>query len=482
MWRSLFCATAAAVTLKLLNPFRNGKLVPFQVTYDRTWDLFELWFFVTIGLVCGVVGMLQNRLTLYLMEYRQRSVLKNFARGEVVVVALGTALISYLSVYLRADMVTLVSNLFTECTGQEADGLCGRKDRAGNVASLLVTSVLRVLLTSVACGLAVPAGMFTPSMATGASIGRAFGMVVQTMHENHASWRLFAACRPDVPCITPGVYALVGAASMLASTTRMTVTVVVIMFELTDALIYVLPIMLAVTVSKSVADAFGKDGYFEGIIHLNGYPFLSMDQEYVLHGSSDELMVRASEMTVVTATGETLQSISELLRESPFSGFPVVRSRESMQLIGYISKSDMAMVAERARISSLHTDASPCCFAHGSNVEPPSTQLQVVDFRPWVDSTPITISHGTNINLVAETFRQLGVRYLLIVHHGALLGIITKKDIVRAVRMQSRNYARAALPPLLAWFSSLPSRQTDSPLPQQQRGRPPILSSESPAL
>ncbi|KAJ2823473.1 hypothetical protein IWW50_003766 [Coemansia erecta] len=483
MWRSLFCATVAAVTLKLLNPFRNGKLVPFQVTYDRTWDLFELWFFVAIGVICGIVGMLQTRLTLFLMEYRQRSVLKNFARGEVVVVALATAVISYMSVYLRADMVTLVSNLFTECTGQETDGLCSRDDRAGNVFSLIVTSALRVLLTSVACGLAVPAGMFTPSMATGASIGRAFGMVVQTLYESHPTWRLFGACRPDVPCITPGVYALVGAASMLASTTRMTVTVVVIMFELTDALIYVLPIMLAVTVSKSVADAFGKDGYFESIIHLNGYPFLSMDQEYVLSGTSDELMIRASEMTVIEASGETLQGIVELLRESSYSGFPVVKSRSTMKLVGYISRSDLSMVAERARVSSVHSDASPCCFARSNSVELPVAYAQMVDFRPWVDIAPITISHGTDVNLVAETFRQLGVRYVLVVHHGALLGIITKKDIVRTVRMHSRNQARSALPCLPEWISTSP-RPVHTPLPQQehQQSRLPIFSSESHVL
>ncbi|KAJ1869782.1 Structural maintenance of chromosomes protein 3 [Coemansia sp. RSA 990] len=473
MWRSLFCATVAAVTLKLLNPFRNGKLVSFQVTYDRTWDLFELWFFVAIGIVCGIVGMLQNRLALFLMEYRQRSELKRFARGEVVVVALATAIICYMSVYLRADMVTLVSNLFTECTGRETDGLCSRDDRTGNVVSLVFTSVIRTLLTAVACGLAVPAGMFTPSMATGASIGRAFGMVVQTLYENHPKWRLFSACQPDVPCITPGVYALVGAASMLASTTRMTVTVVVIMFELTDALIYVLPIMLAVTVSKSVADAFGKDGYFEGIINLNGYPFLSMDQEYVLRGTSDELMVRASEMTVVTADNETLQSITDLLQESTFSGFPVVRSRSSMVVIGYIARSDLAMAIERALSSEIYPSSTPCCFARESF----DSSINMVDFRPWVDPTPITISHGTDINQVAETFRELGVRYLLVVHHGALLGIITKKDIVRAVRMQSRNYARSSLSPLLSWLWPL---QHSAPSPQPQRqGRLPIFSSES---
>ncbi|KAJ1933236.1 hypothetical protein FBU59_006096, partial [Linderina macrospora] len=363
--------------------------------------------------------------------------LANFARGEVVVVALGTAIVSYLSVYLRADTVTLVSNLFTECTSQDADGLCSRDDRSGNIWSLFVTSMIRVVLTSVACGLAVPAGMFMPSMGAGASIGRAIGMIVQTLYENHPQWRLFGACKPDVPCITPGVYALVGAASMLASTTRMTVTVVVIMFELTGALIYVLPIMLAVTVSKWVADGFGKAGYFEGIIRFNGYPFLGMEQEYVLQGTGDETMVKASEMRVVLAQGETLGRLHDLLQHESFSGFPIVKSTRTMALVGYISRSDLGMVVGRALSSSMHTSDSPCCFTKPSTIE--VTHEQMVDFRPWVDLTPMTIHYSMDINAVAEIFRQLGVRYVLVTHHGILLGIITKKDILRAVNMQSRN-------------------------------------------
>ena len=35
MWRSFFCAMIAAMTLKLLDPFGSGKIVLFQVTYDR---------------------------------------------------------------------------------------------------------------------------------------------------------------------------------------------------------------------------------------------------------------------------------------------------------------------------------------------------------------------------------------------------------------------------------------------------------------
>ena len=33
-----------------MNPFRTGKLVLFQVTYDRDWHFFEVMFFVILGI------------------------------------------------------------------------------------------------------------------------------------------------------------------------------------------------------------------------------------------------------------------------------------------------------------------------------------------------------------------------------------------------------------------------------------------------
>jgi hypothetical protein len=41
----------AAVSLQAMNPFRTGKLVLWQVAYDRNWHDFEVWCFVLIGLM-----------------------------------------------------------------------------------------------------------------------------------------------------------------------------------------------------------------------------------------------------------------------------------------------------------------------------------------------------------------------------------------------------------------------------------------------
>lgn len=53
----------------------------------------------------------------------------------------------------------------------------------------------------------------------------------------------------------------------------LTVSLVVIMFELTGGLSYIVPIMVAVMVSKWVGDALVKDGMYPTPLHLY-YPLL----------------------------------------------------------------------------------------------------------------------------------------------------------------------------------------------------------------
>lgn len=42
-----------------MNPFRTGKLVLFQITYDRDWHFFEVMFFVILG-IFGVRNVFQD--------------------------------------------------------------------------------------------------------------------------------------------------------------------------------------------------------------------------------------------------------------------------------------------------------------------------------------------------------------------------------------------------------------------------------------
>lgn len=52
MWRSFWCAMIAAMTLKLLDPFGSGKIVLFQVTYDRVRSL-ESLYSISLTVICA---------------------------------------------------------------------------------------------------------------------------------------------------------------------------------------------------------------------------------------------------------------------------------------------------------------------------------------------------------------------------------------------------------------------------------------------
>lgn len=113
------------------------------------------------------------------------------------------------------------------------------------ILSLAIATILRIFLVIISYGCKVPAGIFVPSMAIGASFGRMVGILVQALHEAMPDSKFFASCEPDVPCITPGTYAFLGAGAALSGIMHITVSVVVIMFELTGALTYILPTMVS---------------------------------------------------------------------------------------------------------------------------------------------------------------------------------------------------------------------------------------------
>lgn len=62
---------------------------------------------------------------------------------------------------------------------------------------------------------------------------------------------------------------------------RTTVSLAVIMFELTDTLTYAVPVMLSVLVAKTVADALEPKGIYDLVIELSQLPYLDYKHEYL---------------------------------------------------------------------------------------------------------------------------------------------------------------------------------------------------------
>lgn len=416
--------------MQAFNPFRTGKLVLYQVTYSSGWHGFEMVPFAILGIIGGVYGGIFIKLNMKIAEWRKTSRWAGTPVFEVLAVALLTAVVNFPNKFMRAQSSELVYTLFAECANLTDDqlGICKTgAANAGVVVLLIEASAVGFLLASISFGLQIPAGIILPSMAIGALYGRAVGIIVQVWQGNHSNALIFATCEPDIPCITPGTYAIIGAAAALAGVTRMTVSIVVIMFELTGALTYVLPIMIAVMISKWVGDAFGRRGIYETWIHFYEYPFLdNRDESMVPDVPVSQIMTQMQDLSVLTATGHTIQSIHDMLVAQPYRGFPVVSDATNNILLGYISRTELIYAirlaaAEPRKLPPL-TEIS---FSH----QPSAGTQTKLDLRPWMDQTPITLNGKSSLQLTLSMFSKLGLRYVLFCDRGALQGLLTKKDI-----------------------------------------------------
>ncbi|KAH8593473.1 chloride channel [Bisporella sp. PMI_857] len=443
MWRSYFCALVATAVLAAMNPFRTGQLVMFQVHYDRTWHFFEVTFFIILGIFGGLYGAFVIKWNLRAQAFRKKY-LGKYAILEATLLATGTAIICYPNMFLRIDMTESMEILFLECEGSEDyNGICDKENRWSMVLSLAIATVLRVFLVIISYGCKVPAGIFVPSMAIGASFGRTVGILVQALHEAYPSSVFFSACDPDLPCITPGTYAFLGAAAALSGIMHITVSVVVIMFELTGALTYILPTMIVVGVTKAVSELFGKGGIADRMIWFNGFPFLDNKEEHTFGVPVSRVMT--SDVTALPTTGLSMKTIENLLREDKYQGFPIVEDRTSKILIGYIGRTELRYAIERVKKDRSISPNAKCFFSTPASLNPqtPTTPLagpsatfagsasSSVDFSRFIDATPVTVHPRLPLETVMELFRKIGPRVILIEYHGRLAGLVTVKDCLK---------------------------------------------------
>lgn len=88
---------------------------------------------------------------------------------------------------------------------------------------LILAFIVYLVLTIFTFGMKVPCGLFIPSLCLGAIMGRIVGIGMEQLAYNYPKiWIFSGECSTGDDCITPGLYAMVGAAAVLGGVTRMT--------------------------------------------------------------------------------------------------------------------------------------------------------------------------------------------------------------------------------------------------------------------
>ncbi|KAK5726680.1 hypothetical protein LTR15_002568 [Elasticomyces elasticus] len=470
LFRTFFCCIVAALSLKFLNPYGTGKIVLFEVRYLTDWRYFELIAFMLLGVLGGLTGALFIKASRFWAKtFRKLNIVKKYPLFEVLIVALITGIVSFWNRYTRLPVAELLFELSAPCDAftKDGSGLCPTKERIPDIILYLCCAfVIKAALTIVTFGIKVPAGIYVPSMVIGGLLGRIVGHTVQYLTLEYPSFATFVNCPADgnpESCVVPGVYALVAAGATMCGVTRLSVTLAVILFELTGSLEHVLPFSLGVLIAKWTADAVEPLSIYDLLTDMNSYPYLDAKARPIFTTELRDITHPPNKNRYVDISSSPLVPAKQLRAKLEYAhmageldgGLPVLRDDI---LVGLIPAPDLEYALDR-----LDSEEGTLCLMNSRERWHVSSQIMSgladvdgtaeqrlfatddspllqrvggdpTDFTPFIDPAPVTLDICSPMDLVFECFVKLGLRYICVLQEGKYAGLVHKKAFVRYCR------------------------------------------------
>ncbi|CAI8593484.1 unnamed protein product [Vicia faba] len=303
-----------------------------------------------------------------------------------------------------------------------------------HISSLFIFFAAVYFLGIITYGIAVPSGLFIPVILAGAAYGRVIG-------------RLFE----PITKLDRGLFSLLGAASFLGGTMRMTVSICVILLELTNDLLLLPLVMLALLISKSVADIFNK-GVYDQILKIKGLPYLEAHAEPYMRNIATRDVVTGPLMSFSGI--EMVGNILHVLNTTGHNGFPVIDEppfSDSRELCGLVLRSYLLVLLKaknftRERVfadAGILENISVLDFGKaGSGKGVKLEDLDIgdedldmyVDLHPITNTSPYTVVETMSLAKAAIIFRQQGLRHMCVVpksqERPPIVGILTRHDFM----------------------------------------------------
>eukprot|EP00249_Psilotum_nudum_P011129 c22979_g1_i1 orf=744-3236(-) len=302
--------------------------------------------------------------------------------------------------------------------------------------SILIFLASSFILTLLTYGTAVPSGLFIPVIIVGATYGRLTGMIMRSLN--------------GLQKLDEGLYAFLGAASFLGGSMRMTVSLCVILLELTDNLLMLPLTMLVLLISKTIGDLFNHSVY-DQIVQIKGLPFLEEHPEpYMKHLTALDVCT----CSLVTLSGlERVGIIVGVLKRTNHNAFPVIDEdpiSKNPILYGLVLRSHLLVILKRREFLSSRTlSMDPCKYFSSIEFAKPGSgkglkindivlseeeQDMFVDLRPFTNTSPYTVVDTMSLAKAFKLFRGLGLRHLCVVPktpgRQPIVGILTRHDFM----------------------------------------------------
>ncbi|NOG53613.1 MAG: chloride channel protein [Planctomycetes bacterium] len=304
----------------------SGDLQHYQFT------IFEVPYYVGLGLLCGAIAVSFTRILDWFETVYERVRIHPVLKPVTGAVLLGLCSVAILK--LGPSVLTVDGELpafygngypfITSCLQAEMY----ESHEAGALMLALgigLLVVMKSLATCLTLGSGGSGGIFAPSLFLGATAGGAFGIFVNYIDPF------------GIEHMSPGAYALVGMAAVVAGTTHAPLTAILILFEITGDYKVILPIMLAAVLSTIVAQLLLPDSIYTIKVRRKGIRVGQLSDLTVLRRISVDRVPLAPPITVLPS--DPAQELIRLAEMHDAVDFIVVD--EQQHYLGMVTADDL---------------------------------------------------------------------------------------------------------------------------------------------
>lgn len=337
LFKSFFCASFALVIFHLtdkiswLHLFFPTKF-PNKVAIDH-----ELFFYAFLGIITGLLSAVFVQLMTNIVFARHKLKLPVVSDRVkwCLCVALLSSLMKFPVPFLMISDYKILNDMFTD-TDLE-------KGMDGNLwtypltsFNLLIYVILKFILVILAVSSPIPAGLITPSFIIGAVFGRLYGHILRNI-----------GIAFGVELVKyEGIYAIVGSAAMASGVTR-TVSIAMIIFEISGQTSHMIPVLIGVLLSYAVSSSLSLSA-FDALIEIKNLPFLSSMTGYsTYHLTAKDLMNR--NFLYLTKRNSKMADIAVIIAKVAHSLYtvPVVESDNKKVLLFTVQSQQLRKILMR---------------------------------------------------------------------------------------------------------------------------------------
>ncbi len=363
-------------------------------TIENSFSVPEIPLYLLLGILAGGLGVLFNRGVLLSLRFYRR--------------------FFHVALPWRVGLAGLVTGIalaalpivFRDNAGLRYILLSGEADWQLVATIFWVKFGLIIFVT----GSGAPGGLLIPSM----TMGSALGYLVGTFGHHVLS-------------VSPGTYAFVGMAAFFCAVSRVPITAVILVFEMTSDFNLVLPLMIGVVTAYLVAERLEAGSLYERLLESNGIHLADIDRSPAPWTELTATQVMQPRVETI-ASGMSLEEALQVFALSSHRTFPVMADG---RLVGMLSQQDLLTQV------------------------PPGVNDRDVLVAQMMTPKPVTAIPADTLSHILHLLDRYRLRSLPIVDGRKLVGIITRSDIIRIeaaylngkenpILASSRGYANEA--------------------------------------